>query len=244
VVAGLGILRGRRVAVIGFERGQGPLREMRRGGRPLPDGYRKAQRLLAMAARFGLPVVTLIDTPGAYPGIESEERGLAAAIAETMALISELRTPVVAAIIGEGGSGGALALTCGDRVLMQEQAVYSVIAPEGAAAILYRDPSRAAEVAERLRVTATDVVATGIADVVVPEPPGGAKADPAAAAKALEAEILRALDELSGERLDRLVERRTKRYRAIGSDFVHARREARAPNGKPNKPRKLDRPGK
>ncbi len=244
VIAGLGFLRGRRVAVVGFERGHDLDRERRRGGRPLPDGYRKAQRLLTMAARFGLPVLTLVDTPGAYPGIESEERGLALAIAETMALMSEIPVPIVSAIIGEGGSGGALALACGDRVLIQEQAIYSVIAPEGAAAILYRDPSRAAEVAERLRVTAADVAAAGIADQVVPEPEGGAKANPAAAAKLLEAQILVAFDELANERGDRLLERRTRRYRSIGSDQVRESKVERAQPSRMPRLRKAERAAK
>ncbi|MCC6792680.1 MAG: acetyl-CoA carboxylase carboxyl transferase subunit beta [Thermomicrobiales bacterium] len=222
IVAGLGSIDGRSVALVAIERGHGAEDAERRGGRPLPEGYRKAQRIMRMAARFGLPVVTLIDTPGAYPGIESEERGLAGEIAESMALMSDLPTPIVSAITGEGGSGGALALAVADRVLIQERAIYSVIAPEGAAAILYRDASRAPEVAERLKLTASDVVAAGIADAVVPEPEHGAKSDPNAAATMLREAIGSALNDLTSRKRDRLLDERYARYRGIGASFVRA----------------------
>lgn len=222
IIAGLGLLDGRAVAVVGLERGHGARDEARRGGRPLPEGYRKAQRIMRMAARFGLPVVTLIDTPGAYPGIESEERGLAGEIAESMALMSDLPTPIVSTVTGEGGSGGALALAVADRVLIQERAIYSVIAPEGAAAILYRDPTRAPEIAERLKLTALDIVASGIADGIVPEPPDGAKSDPDSAATLLRAAIVAALDELSALKRDRLLEERFTRYRSIGAAYIRS----------------------
>lgn len=220
IVAGLGRLTDRPIAVIGIERGHGEGIERRRAGRPVPEGYRKAQRIMRLAARFRLPVVTLVDTPGAYPGIESEERGLAGEIAESMAIMSDLPTPIVAAVTGEGGSGGALALAVADRVLIQEHAIYSVIAPEGAAAILYRDASRAPEVAERLKLTAADIRKLGIADAIVPEPAGGAKADPDAAADLLRVAITAALAELDGIKRERLVGTRFKRYRAIGTQYV------------------------
>jgi len=223
IVAGLALIDDRPVAIVGIDRGHGVEIERTRGGRPLPEGYRKAQRIMGMAGRFGVPVVTLIDTPGAYPGIESEERGLAREIAESMALMSDLPTPIVTAITGEGGSGGALALAVADRVLIQERAIYSVIAPEGAAAILYRDASRASEVAEQLRLTASDIVAAGIADEIVSEPEGGAAADPERAAVLLKESILSALHELLAIRPDRLLESRFARYRSIGSLFVKSR---------------------
>jgi acetyl-CoA carboxylase carboxyl transferase beta subunit/acetyl-CoA carboxylase carboxyl transferase alpha subunit len=220
IIAGLGLLENHPVAVVGIERGHGDQIEHRRGGRPMPEGYRKAQRIMHMAARFGIPVVNLIDTPGAFPGIESEERGLAGEIAESMAMMSNLPTRIVSAITGEGGSGGALALAVADRVLIQERAIYSVIAPEGAAAILYRDASRAPEVAERLKLTAKDIVAAGIANTIVPEPEGGAKQNPASAAMMLKDAILTALHELSTIKRDRLLEDRFNRYRSIGTAYV------------------------
>lgn len=222
MVAGFGWLEDRPVAVVGIERGVGKETERRRGGRPLPEGYRKAQRVMRLAARFGLPVVSLVDTPGAYPGIESEERGLAAEIAQSLALMSDLPVPTVAAITGEGGSGGALALALADRVLMLERAIYSVIAPEGAAAILYHDASRAPEVAERLKLTAVDVLDAGIVDAIVSEPAGGAQADAVLAAEKLKQAIAAALAELAGVKRDRLLERRFQRYRAIGAKYVES----------------------
>jgi acetyl-CoA carboxylase carboxyl transferase subunit beta len=215
IVAGLGSIAGRSVILIGLERGHDDA-EARRYGRPAPEGYRKAQRLMHLAARFDLPVVTLIDTPGAYPGVESEERGLAGEIAETLALMSDLPAPTVAAVTGEGGSGGALALAVADRVLMQQHAIYSVIAPEGAAAILYRDASRAPEVAAKLKLTAVDCAKAGIVDVIVPEPSGSASADPDLAAALLKAALVKALDRLEGRPVHRLVQMRGARYRAIG----------------------------
>ena len=227
IVAGLALLDDRPVAVVGIERGRGRDRDRRREGRPMPEGYRKARRVMHLAERFAIPLITLIDTPGAYPGIEAEERGLARQIAESLALMSRLPVPVIAAITGEGGSGGALALAVADHVLMQERAIYSVIAPEGAATILYRDPARAPEVAERLRLTAHDVLRAGIADRIVPEPPGGAKSDPAGAAALLKEAIVASLDTLADRRPDRLVADRYRRYRAVGTAFVHPRPPAR-----------------
>jgi acetyl-CoA carboxylase carboxyl transferase subunit beta len=216
VVAGLGSIAGRAVALIGTERGHDAAAEARRHGRPMPEGYRKAQRIMGLAARFGLPVVTLVDTPGAYPGVEAEQGGLAGEIAETMALMSDLPVPIVAAIIGEGGSGGALALAIADVVLMQATAIYSVIAPEGAAAILYRDAERAPEIAEQLRLTADDCHAAGIVDVIVAEPAGGPATDPELAATLLRASLVESLTRLARQSPERLVKSRIDRYRGYG----------------------------
>jgi acetyl-CoA carboxylase carboxyl transferase subunit beta len=220
IVAGLGTLGGRAIAAIGIERGRGEEAVRRRQGRPVPEGYRKAQRVMRLATRFRLPLLTVIDTPGAYPGIESEERGLAGEIAESMAMMSDLPVPIVSAVVGEGGSGGALALAVADRVLMQEGAIYSVIAPEGAAAILYRDAGRAPELAAKLKITAADLRGFGIVDAIVPEPDGGAAADPDLAAALLKTAIEEALDDLRELKRARLVQARAERYRAIGRRYT------------------------
>lgn len=220
IVAGIGTLGGRSVAVIGTERGHGDAAARRRQGRPMPEGFRKAQRVMRLAARYRLPLLTLVDTPGAYPGIESEERGLAREIAESMATMGDLPVPIVAAIVGEGGSGGALALAVADRVLMQETAIYPVIAPEGAAAILYRDAGRAPELAAKLKITASDLRAFGIVDAVVPEPSGGAVDDPDLAATLLKTAIVAAFDDLRSIKRENLVQLRCERYRSIGRQFV------------------------
>ena len=170
IIAGLGTLQGHPVAIIAMERGHGEDRVRRHEGRTYPEGYRKARRIMDLAERLHFPLLTLIDTPGAYPGIESEERGLASEIAASLARMSSLRTPIVSAVIGEGGSGGALALAVADRVLMLEGAIYSVIAPEGAATILYRDVERAPEVSAKLKLTAQELRALGIVDEIIPEP--------------------------------------------------------------------------
>ena len=214
VIAGLGEIGGRGVVIVGLERGHGD--PIRRGGQALPEGYRKALRAMGLAERFGCPLVTFIDTPGAYLGIESEERGLASALSECLARMSVLRVPVVSVIIGEGGSGGALALGVGDRILMLEHAIYSVIAPEGAAAILFRDPSRAPEVAEALKLTARDCVSLGVADRLVAEPEGGAHIDPDFAAAQVREGILWALGALEGVDGKRLVESRYRKFRRMG----------------------------
>jgi acetyl-CoA carboxylase carboxyl transferase subunit beta len=179
---------------------------------------------MRLAGRLRLPLLTLIDTPGPYPGIESEERGLAGQIAATLALMSELPVPTIAAIIGEGGSGAAVALAAADRVLIQEHAIYSVIGPEGAAAILYRDAARAASVAPRLKLTAFDLLDLGVVDAVVPEPAGGAADDPNQAAALLGAQIAFALQELHGRSRDRLLRARRERYRRIGLAHVQGER--------------------
>jgi acetyl-CoA carboxylase carboxyl transferase beta subunit/acetyl-CoA carboxylase carboxyl transferase alpha subunit len=244
VVAGLGLIDDRRVAIVGFERGHGEESDSRRLGRPVPSGYRKAQRIMRLAARHQLPLITLIDTPGAFPGIESEVGGLAGEIAETLALMSELRTPTVAAITGEGGSGGALAFALADRVLMQRHAIYSVIAPEGAAAILYRDASRAPELAAKLKITAGDCLNAGIVDQIVPEPPGTASADPDAAARFLRHAFVDSLSQLTRRPLDQLVRDRYNRYRSFGKSATNTYSPVRsAQEGRDDKPTSLPTTG-
>ena len=232
VIAGIGILAGSAVAVIAQERGRPADPTDRRGGRAFPEGFRKARRVMTLAARLKLPLVSLIDTPGAYPGVEAEERGLASEIATTMAYMADLPTPVVAAVIGEGGSCGALALAIADRVLMQSGAIYSVISPEAAATILYRDPSRAEELSARLKLTAPDLHALKIVDRIVPESAAGPDSDPDAAAALLKAAIVRELASIQRTPLDRLVSTRIQRYRAIGSAFAR------------NAPRRVATPGR
>ncbi len=216
IVAGIGELAGQPVAIVGHERGHGDETALRRNGRALPEGYRKAQRVMQLAANFGLPIITLIDTPGAYPGIEGEERGVAGAIAESLALMSELATPIISVVIGEGGSGGALALAVADRILMQENAIYAVISPEGAAAILYRDAGRAEELAPAMKLTAHDCKLLGVVDAVVPEPSGGAHTDPAQAAWQLKHAIVRELLEIQSLNPRKLIEERYQKFRRMG----------------------------
>lgn len=188
----------------------------RRFGMSNPEGYRKAQRLMDMADKFGLPVVALIDTPGAYPGIEAEERGQGWAIAESIQRMSRLRVPAVCAVLSEGGSGGALAIGVGNRVLIMENAWYSVISPEACASIIWKDASKAPLAAEALRLTAPDLLELGIVEEIVAEPQGGAHNDPDAAAKALGEAITRQLDELSGLSAEELRAGRAARFRAMG----------------------------
>ncbi|MBI3966764.1 MAG: acetyl-CoA carboxylase, carboxyltransferase subunit beta, partial [Chloroflexi bacterium] len=177
VVTGLAAIGGRNVAVVAQERGHGATAALRHEGKARPEGYRKAERMMRLAAKLHLPLLALVDTPGAYPGLESEERGLPMALARCLATLTVLPTQVVTAVVGEGASGGALALGVADRILMQENAIYSVISPEGAAAIIYRDDSRAPEVAEALRLTASDCLELGVVDRIIPEPEGGAHLD-------------------------------------------------------------------
>jgi len=220
VVTGIGLLDGRAVAIVALERGHDPAGGARHGGRARPAGYRKAQRVMRLAARLRMPVVSLIDTPGAYPGPESEEGGLAGELAASMAMMSDLPTATVAAVIGEGGSGGALALAVTDRVLMQEGAIYSVIPPEGAATILFRDATRAPELSERLKITAPELLRLGLVDRIVPEPVGGAIANRDEAARLLRAAIETALAELTRHKTRRLLRERWDRYQAIGREHA------------------------
>jgi acetyl-CoA carboxylase carboxyl transferase subunit alpha len=217
IVGGLATLQTRTVMLVGHQKGRDTRENLlRRFGMARPEGYRKALRLMQQAEKFGMPIVTLIDIPGADPSLVAEERGQAFAIAENLLAMSRLRVPIVSAIIGEGGSGGALALGLADRALMQENAIYSVASPEAAASILWKDGGRGAEAAEAMKITAPDLLGFGIIDAIVPEPPGGAHTDHAVAAQHLRqalAEQLEALDEVP---LDALVEQRTRRYRQVG----------------------------
>jgi acetyl-CoA carboxylase carboxyl transferase alpha subunit len=208
--------------MIAQERGGTPEeKEASHRGMAFPEGYRKALRLMQLAAKFELPVVTLIDCPNAQASYESEHRGIAHALASNLAGMSSLPVPIVSVIIGEGGSGGALALGVADRVLMLEHAIYSVISPEGAASILFRDVARAEAVAEVLKITAHDLRKLGIIDVVVPEPRGGAHLDPSSAAKALKSHVLAALREVRKISKNRLLTTRYEKYRHIGQGSVY-----------------------
>jgi acetyl-CoA carboxylase carboxyl transferase subunit alpha len=225
VVAGVARIGDRRVAVIGQQKGADTEENIRRNfGMPHPEGYRKAMRVMELAERFGLPVVTFVDVPGAHPGPESEERGIAEAIARSIALMSRLRTPIVAVITGEGGSGGALAIAVGDVVIALENAVYSVISPEGCAAILWRTADEAATAAVAMRMTAPEQQALGVIDIVIPEPGSGAHTDPVETARRIRKVVLDQLDLLVDVPLDVLVEARYLRFRNLG-----AYREVEAP---------------
>jgi len=217
MLTALGTLAGRRVVVIGHNKGRTTKENVERNfGSPHPEGFRKARRAMVLAQKFGLPLVTFLDTAGAYPGLEDEERGQAWAIAECLATLSDLPVPVVVAGIGEGGSGGALAIGFGDRLIMLENAYYSVISPEMCAVILLKDAERAAETASALKLTADDLLDLGIADEVVPEPTGGAHRDPAAVIASVGERMIAALDALGDTSQDELVRGRYERLRSIG----------------------------
>jgi acetyl-CoA carboxylase carboxyl transferase subunit alpha len=218
IIGGIARLDDQPVLVIGQEKGRDAHERHRRNfGYAKPEGYRKALRLMRMAEKFRRPVVCLIDTPGADPSVQSEERGISEAIARNLHEMFRLRVPIVVAIIGEGGSGGALGIGIGDRVLMLEHAIYSVIAPEGCANILWRDAKRAPEAAEALRVTAQDARGLGAVDEIVPEGLGGAHRNRDVCAAELRAAILRHLEELGGLSVDELLQRRYDRFRRLGS---------------------------
>lgn len=217
IVCGFAELGGRIVVSVGQERGSGEAEHERRGGgRTRPTGFRKAQRALHLAAKFHVPVICLVDTPGANPDIVSEENGLGRAIATTLATMSDLPVPIISAIIGEGGSGGALALSVADRVLMLEHAVYSVIAPEGAAAILYRDASRAEDLSKALRLTAYDCKQLGVVDGIVPEPEGAAHANPDEAARILKQALIYELAAIERQSPEKLIKARYRKFRKMG----------------------------
>lgn len=218
IVGGWATLEGRTVMVIGHQKGRDMKENLHRNfGSPHPEGYRKAERLMLLAEKFGRPVITLVDTQGAYPGIGAEERGQAEAIARNLFVMAGLGVPIISCIIGEGGSGGALGIAVADRVLMMDNAIYSVISPEGCAAILWRSRDMAADAAEALKLTAPDLADSGIVDEVVKEPRGGAHTDPEGAGRALRAAILNHLAEL--EKLDsaQLIETRRAKYYAMGA---------------------------
>jgi len=223
IVAGLGYFGRRAVAVVGHQRGRSTQERIRRNfGKPYPEGYRKAARMYDLASRMGLPLITFMDTQGAEPGLGAEERGQAEAIAANLELMMRLEVPVIACVIGEGGSGGALALGVANVVLMQENACYSVITPEGCAAILWREggPERVADAAAALKLSAPDLLRLGVADEVVPEPAGGAHQDPARAARALGRVIERHLVRLARLAPLRLRREREKKFAGMGAAYV------------------------
>jgi len=217
VVGGLASLAGRTVMLIGHQKGRDTKENVqRRFGMARPEGYRKALRLMRHAERFAIPIVTLIDIPGADPSLAAEERGQALAIADNLLAMTRLRGPIVSVIIGEGGSGGALALGLADRVLMLEHAVYSVASPEAAASILWKDGGRGPEAAEAMHITARDLLGFGVVDGIIPEPPGGAHTDHKAAAEAVREALVEHLSELTWLEPGALVASRSARYRAVG----------------------------
>ena len=217
IVTGLGRFDGRTLALVGHQKGRDIKERTKRNfGMPYPEGYRKAIRVMELADRHGFPLLSLVDTPGAYPGVAAEQHGQGGAIARSQAAMARLGVPTVACIIGEGGSGGAIALALSDRVLMQENAIYSVITPEGCAAILWRDAGEKQKAAAAFKPDAAHCLELGVVDAIVPEPPGGAQTDPAAAATLLGESIGEALEELEGVPGDELRRRRRARFRSIG----------------------------
>lgn len=226
IVCGSARYHGQHVLVVGHQKGGTTKEKIARNfGYARPEGYRKAIRAMRIAEKFGRPVIVFVDTPAAFPGIESEERGVAEAIAYNLREMAVLDVPVVIAVCGEGGSGGALGIAIGDRVLIQEFAIYSVIPPEGCSAILWRDSNRKVEAAQALKLTAPDLVGLGIVDQIVPEPLGGAHQDPAKAAELLDTAILRTLTEISAWSSQERLDRRYQKFRAMGRlgvDFVDA----------------------
>lgn len=219
IIGGPAGLDGRTVMVIAQQKGRTTAeRAMRNFGMANPEGYRKALRLIRQAERFQFPILAFVDTSGAFPGAGAEERGIAWAIAENLAALAQVRVPIVTLVLGEGGSGGALGIGVGDRLLMMEHSIYSVAMPEACASILWRDIARKVEAAEALKLTAPDLKRLGLVDEIVPEPPGGAHTDYGLAADAAAAALRRHLDALEAINIDRLVEERYQRYRRIGGD--------------------------
>ena len=217
IVGGIGRIDGRAVMFIGHQKGRDTKERVRRNyGMPKPEGYRKAQRLMRMAEKFSLPVVTLIDTPGAYPGIGAEERGQSEAIAQSLYLMAGLKTPIISIVIGEGGSGGALAIGVGDKLLMLEYSIYSVISPEGCASILWKSADKAEEAAEAMRITASNLNEYGLVDEVLPEPLGGAHRNPKAMAEVIRNALLSSLEELTQLSTDQLLLNRQQRLASFG----------------------------
>ncbi len=222
IVGGLGRIDGKAVMIIGHQKGRDTKQKIRRNfGMPRPEGYRKALRLMQMAERFRLPLVTLIDTPGAYPGVGAEERGQSEAIARNLLEMAKLRVPIVCTVIGEGGSGGALAIGVGDRVNMLQFSTYSVITPEGCASILWRDAGKAKDAAEQMGITAKRLLGLGLIDKIVREPTGGAHRNPVQMARRLKAVLLNELDALEGVPVATLLDNRYRRLRGYGA-YDHA----------------------
>ncbi|HEY1949296.1 MAG TPA: acetyl-CoA carboxylase carboxyltransferase subunit alpha [Bryobacteraceae bacterium] len=220
IIAGMGFFEGQPVMMIAQEKGRDTKEKLLRNfGMPKPEGYRKAIRVMQLAAKYRRPIITFIDTPGAYPGIDAEERGQAEAIAYNLREMSRLSSPVISVVIGEGGSGGALGIGVANRVYMLENAYYSVITPESCAAIIYRDSGKAPEAAAALRITADDLLELKVIDGIVPEPPGGAHLDPEAAIVALRDTLKNALSELSVYPAEQLIRDRVKKFRQMGNFF-------------------------
>ncbi|MGH7613701.1 MAG: acetyl-CoA carboxylase carboxyltransferase subunit alpha [Gemmatimonadales bacterium] len=218
IVGGWARLDGASVMVIGHQKGRDTKENLKRNfGMAHPEGYRKAMRLMQLAEKFHAPVITLVDTPGAYPGLAAEERGQAEAIARNLLVMASLTTPIITAVIGEGGSGGALAMGLADRVVMLENSVYSVITPEGCAAILWKDASQRERAAEALKLTAQDLLRLGVIDEIIPEPPGGAHADAEASAQRLGTSLRRHLQDLRRFKMDKLLKRREEKYLSMGT---------------------------
>lgn len=217
IVGGVGRIDGRAVMFIGHQKGRDTKERVRRNyGMPKPEGYRKAQRLMRMAEKFSLPIITLIDTPGAYPGVGAEERGQSEAIAYSLYLMAGLRTPIINVVIGEGGSGGALAIGVGDRLLMLQYSIYSVISPEGCASILWKSAEKAQDAAEAMRITADDLSDFGLVDEVLPEPLGGAHRGPDAVAEVIRNALLKNLKDLDALSVDEVLENRQRRLASFG----------------------------
>ncbi|HZM51820.1 MAG TPA: acetyl-CoA carboxylase carboxyltransferase subunit alpha, partial [Vicinamibacteria bacterium] len=226
LVTGFARYKDRAVAVVGHQKGRDTKQKIYRNfGMPKPEGYRKALRVMQLAAKFGRPIIAFVDTPGAYPGLDAEERGQAEAIAFNLREMSRLPTPIIVNVTGEGGSGGALAVAVGDRVNMLEHSIYSVITPEGCAAILWRDAGRAEEAATAMKITAPDLKGFGLVDEIVPEPLGGAHADPDTLFASLDRILEAQLKELSALPADTLVESRYEKFRRmgkLGTEFIEA----------------------
>jgi acetyl-CoA carboxylase carboxyl transferase subunit alpha len=217
IIAGLGRFDGRTIVVVGHQKGRDVKERTKRNfGMAYPEGYRKAMRVMKLADRFGFPLLTLVDTPGAYPGVAAEQHGQGGAIAASQATMLRLGVPIVSVVIGEGGSGGAIAIALGDRILMSENAIYSVISPEGCAAILWRDASEAKKAAAAFKPDAPHCLELGVIDAIVPEPPGGAHVDLDEAARLLGGAVREALEELDGVPVDELTRSRRARFRALG----------------------------
>jgi len=217
IVGGFAKLEGKPVLVVGQQKGKDTKQKLYRNfGMPHPEGYRKALRLMQLASRFGKPIIVFVDTPGAFPGIGAEERGQAEAIARNLREMTRLRVPIIINVVGEGASGGALGIGIGDKVFMLENAWYSVISPEGCAAILWRDSAKAPEAAEALKLSAPDLLELKVIDKIIPEPIGGAHKDPNQQTLILKEEILNALDELESLNQEELIERRIQKFRVMG----------------------------
>jgi acetyl-CoA carboxylase carboxyl transferase subunit alpha len=220
VITGLAKFHGRPVAIIGHQKGRDTKQRLQRNfGQPKPEGYRKALRIMQLAAKFGRPIFTLIDTPGAYPGIDAEERGQAEAIARNLREMARLPVPIIVTVTGEGGSGGALAIAVGDYVNILENSFYSVISPEGCAAIMWRDSAKAETAAAALKITAKDLKELGIVDEIVPEPEGGAHTDPEGASQILGEVLDRELLALTQQPTKDLLEARYEKFRKMGQFF-------------------------